>query len=187
MALRTFTALSAALVSSIAIIPPAAAASMSDIVRANYPQESLSRGEQGTAAFAVDLDEDARIESCVVTKSSGYARLDAATCDLIVLHANFAPAEAEGGKRVATTRTGRIAWKLPAAYFSKASLAPAPDRISAAELEKGRLFCRRSQVAGSLIKTAAYCLTKAEWMVADAMNREDLEEFVKRSRFANHK
>ena len=187
MTLRTFVALPAALISTALAIAPATAASMSEIVQANYPQESLARGEQGTVHFAVDLDEDARIESCVVTRSSGYARLDAATCDLIVLHASFAPAATEDGKRVATTRTGRIAWNLPQPVLTRASLAPAPVEISAAELEKGRLICRRSQVAGSLIKSKAHCLTRSEWKVADSMNREDLEEWLKKSRNANHK
>jgi len=182
MALRKFTALSAALAFSTLSMGTAAASSMSDIMRANYPQESLARGEQGTVQFAVDLDADARIESCVVTKSSGYARLDSATCDLIVLHANFAPAEAEGGKRVATTRTGHVAWKLPPAYLANASRAPAPVQISAAELEKNRLFCRRMKAAGSFIKTKTHCLTRGEWMTAESTMREEMEQFFQRTR-----
>ena len=165
-----------------ALASTAAAVSPSDLVSANYPRESLVLGEQGTVAFAVDLDEHARIESCVVTKSSGYPRLDAATCDLIVLHANFAPAEAEGGKRVATTRTGRIAWRLPAPYRANAARAPAPVQLSSAELERNRLFCRRMTKAGSLLKTTTHCLTAAEWSVAQNVMRQELEEFIKRTR-----
>ena len=182
MSLRKFIVLSAALSSSIATTSPAAAASMSEIMRASYPKESLARGEQGTVSFAVDLDEDARIESCVVTNSSGYARLDSATCDLIVLHANFAPAVAETGNRVATTRTGRISWRLPSAYLSNASLAPAPTQISADELEKGRLYCRRTQAAGSLVRLKTHCLTKDEWMVAESAVREGMEQLISRTR-----
>ena len=182
MTLRTFTALSAALFSTIIATQASAEPAMSDIMRANYPPESLARGEHGAVQFAVDLDEDARIESCVVTRSSGYARLDAATCDLIVLHAKFAPAQTEDGKRVATTRTGRITWKLPTAYLANASLAPAPEQISAADLEANRLYCRRMQAAGSLIKAKRHCLTKSEWVTAETTMREEMEQFIQRTR-----
>src|SRR5690349_10279574 len=63
---------------------PGTAATPAEVMQSNYPRESLALGEQGAVNFSVELDEHARIESCVVTKSSGYARLDAATCDLIV-------------------------------------------------------------------------------------------------------
>ena len=132
------------------------------IVQQNYPAESLERGEQGTVSFSVALDRDARIESCVVTQSSGYLRLDEATCDLIVKFAKFAPAQADGA-RVATTRTGKLVWKLPDAYRQKAASAPAPVAATAAQLEAQRLICKRQAAPGSVIRVKTHCLTRDEW------------------------
>ena len=178
MALRTFTALSAALVSSIIPISPSAASSMTEIMRSSYPQESLALGEQGTVEFAIDLDDKARIDSCLVTRSSGYARLDAATCDMLVLHAQFAPAQTEDGNAVATTRTGRVNWKLPAEYSQNAARAPRPASFTKAQLDAKRLICKRATATGSMLKTKAHCLTWVEWNEADAIAKEQVKKFI---------
>ena len=132
------------------------------IMEQNYPAEALAKGQQGVVAFAVDLDAAAKIDSCVVTKSSGYPLLDEATCDVIVKHAAFSPAES-GGTRVATTRTGQMRWKLPAPYQGNARLAGPPVFPTSEQLEAKRLICSKSGTVGSLIRTTTYCLTRAQW------------------------
>jgi TonB family protein len=149
------------------------AADPSSIIEQNYPAESLSKGEQGVVEFAVDLDKDAGIDSCVVTRSSGYPLLDAATCDVIVKHAQFSPAES-GGKRVATTRAGRIAWKLPKSHAANARLASAPDFQTSEKLESQRLICQKSSRVGSLVKTVKFCLTQAEWSEGRHLTQQSL-------------
>lgn len=149
----------------------------STLILKNYPPESLARGEQGTVEFAVELDRDASIESCVVTKSSGYPRLDAATCDLIVRFAAFAPTEADG-TRVATTKTGKIEWRLPQEYRRNASSAPKPLMVTSAELETQRLICKRSNTAGSLIRLKTYCLTRHEWAQAQQNGQRDVRDMI---------
>jgi TonB family protein len=136
--------------------------SSSSLLAQNYPRESLARGEQGVVGFKVELDKEANVESCVVNKSSGYPRLDIATCDLLVRHASFAPAVA-GGQQIATIRTGEVKWRLPAAYRQNASFAPAPVAVTLAQLEAQRLICKRSQGTGSIVKLKTYCLTRVEW------------------------
>jgi TonB family protein len=153
-------------------VPTQGKRSQADFLMQNYPPESLAQGEQGTVEFAVDLDSDGGLESCVVTASSGYPRLDAATCDLLVKHANFPPAKTEDGKLVKTTRNGKVVWRLPQAYSRNASLAPRPVSVTAEELEANRLFCKRSQKAGSLVKVVGYCLTKNEWSKAEKYGQE---------------
>ena len=133
------------------------------LIAKNYPTESLARGEQGIASFAVELDSDANIDTCVITKSSGFPRLDAATCDLIVVHAQFAPAESNG-KRVATVRQGQIVWKLPEAYRENAKLAPQPKVVSAKELQAQKLICEKQKSTGSVVRSTTYCLTQNEWV-----------------------
>src|SRR5690349_5598344 len=62
---------------------------LSEVVFENYPAQSLSAGEQGPVYFLVWLDDKAHPTKCQVTHGSGFPRLDAATCDLIVQHATF--------------------------------------------------------------------------------------------------
>ena len=155
-------ALTAVGITSACPLLAANASKTASIIEENYPYEALQRGEQGVVHFSVDLNDRAEIDSCVVTKSSGYSSLDAATCDVIVKHAQFAPAEA-AGKRVATTRTGQMAWKLPEKYAANARLASKPVPQTAEELEKQRLLCQKSAKIGSIVKTVRFCLTRAEW------------------------
>ncbi len=185
MTLRKFTALSAALLSSLAATSVSAASTMSEVMRSSYPRESLALGEQGTVEFAIDLDEQARVDSCMVTRSSGYARLDEATCDLMVLNAKFAPAQTEDGTRVATTRTGRVTWKLPTEYSRNAARAPRPASFTRAQLQEKRLICRRSTQTGSLLKKQAHCLTSAEWTEADAIAKEQVKKFINSTHATN--
>jgi TonB family protein len=154
-----------------------AAIASESIVQQRYPAESLARGEQGEVEFSVDLDSQAKILSCVVTKSSGYALLDEATCDVIVIHASFPPAIADG-KRVATTRTGRINWTLPERYKDNAKLAPKPAAFTSAELESRRIICRKHQAAGSLVKARTYCLTRAQWDIAESEAQTIVNQMV---------
>ena len=149
----------------------------SSLVRDNYPAQSLALGEQGTAEWTVDLDANARIESCVVTRSSGYPRLDAASCGLIVEHARFAPAKADG-KLVATRRSGRIAWRLPAQYSQNATRAPQPVGFSTAELEAQRLICRRAPAPGSTTRLKTYCLTRDDWDLAQEYAQDQTERWM---------
>jgi TonB family protein len=151
------------------------AESMSGVILKNYPAESLARGEEGTVAFAVDVDSRGKIESCVVSRSSGYPRLDDATCDLLVRLATFAPAKAEG-RLVATTRTGQISWHLPPE--KRPASAPPRTNVSKTELEAKRLICRRGAAVGSLVKVTAYCLSKAQWAEADMESWKEQQRFM---------
>ena len=152
----------------------ASSAKTQSIIQDNYPPESLTRGEQGVVHFSVDLDDRAEIDSCVVTKSSGYKTLDAATCDVIVKHAQFAPAES-AGKRVATTRTGQMVWRLPEKFAANARRASKPVPQAPDELEEQRLLCQKSAQVGSVIKTVRFCLTRAEWAEGRQLTQESLD------------
>lgn len=128
--------------------------------------------------WAVDLDPDGRVESCAVTRSSGYRRLDVATCDLIVANVSFAPAVTGDGKRVATTRTGRLVWSLPEAFRANLARAPRPAPLPADELEALRLICKRTLAPGSQVKTRTHCLTRAEWDLALEYSQEQIERWM---------
>ncbi len=157
---------------------PAAPApsSMSALIAQYYPRESLQSGEQGTVEFAVEMDREARVKGCRVTKSSGYRRLDAATCDLLVVHADFSRTGSEG-QRVAA-KTGRLVWKLPDAYRQNANHAPPLATVTAGELEARRLICRRLKNAGSMVKLTTYCLTEAQWAETSALARRQGQDMI---------
>ena len=78
-----------------------------------YPAESLRLGEEGVVHYQVELDRKGELETCEVTRSSGFERLDRATCMLLVRQARFKPAVDTRGKPVRSTQNGKIVWQLP--------------------------------------------------------------------------
>jgi protein TonB len=68
--------------------------------------------------FAVDVGPSGRVMGCAITRSSGSAALDSATCRLIQSRARFTPALDAGGAPVSDKVAGRISWVLPPAPAS---------------------------------------------------------------------
>lgn len=162
MRLATGAALAMAMLGGIA--SAAEITADADWVMRNYPAESLARGEQGVVAFQVALGRDGFIQSCVVSRSSGYPRLDRATCDIIVGHARFP------NGRTNRSVDGKLAWRHPA---GGAVMSPPPVAVSAGALESQRLLCRRATRTGSLNTKTTYCLTRADWSRADFNARRE--------------
>ena len=155
---------------------PSSSSPNSALMAQYYPRESLAQGEEGIVGFKIEIDRDARIESCAVTKSSGYPRLDAATCDLLVAHAHFSPAKSDGD-RVASAKVGQLVWKLPDTY-RKSAAAPPPATVTTAELDAQRLVCKRSKLPGSLIRWKTYCLTRDQWGQATADAQQQGQDMI---------
>lgn len=80
---------------------------------ADYPTGALQRGEQGVTGFALTIGPDGRVRDCTVTRSSGSAELDAATCAKVTQRARFAPASNETGDAVAGRYSNVIRWQIP--------------------------------------------------------------------------
>lgn len=127
-----------------------------------YPQQSLALGEEGTVHFSVNVDQQGRLLSCAVTKSSGFSRLDQATCDMLAATATFAPLQNEGG-RIAGVRTGTMQWKLPSNMVPAGGVVPAG--IDGLKLPDG-LVCKRTTAIGSTYLFQKVCMTKREWALA---------------------
>ncbi|MBA3895797.1 MAG: TonB family protein [Sphingomonadaceae bacterium] len=128
------------------------------VVRDRYPPESLKRGEEGTVFFRVAVDKAGRLMRCAVTRSSGFAALDRATCDLLVETASFAPLRRRDGSRAAGFRDGRLAWKLPADAPPVTNPAVAVAGLALPE----PLVCRRAQV-GLLTAMSKICMAQRKW------------------------
>lgn len=67
----------------------------------------------GTARFNLAIDARGKVTGCTITRSTGHAPLDTATCDLVTKRARFDAARDGTGKPVAGNYTGVITWQIP--------------------------------------------------------------------------
>jgi periplasmic protein TonB len=72
-----------------------------------YPKGSLANNEQGTVHYRVKIDRRGVPRQCEVTQSSGFDRLDLATCDLLMSRARFTPSQ---GRR--SVYDGKVIWRI---------------------------------------------------------------------------
>jgi len=80
------------------------------IGEAYYPIESIRQGEEGTCIVSMTITADGKIRDIVLTKSSGYARLDDA-CLKAFVHGGLLPATVNG-KPIDSTFEIPIVWRL---------------------------------------------------------------------------
>lgn len=78
----------------------------------DYPAESLKNGEEGVVHYRVAINKKGEPMSCEVTGSSGYPRLDEATCQMIVFNAKFNRAAGKNQKR--WIYDGKVEWRINA-------------------------------------------------------------------------
>lgn len=130
------------------------------VVMNSYPKVSLHRGEEGVVGFRVKLSREGRLDSCQVTRSSGYQALDTATCDMLLKGATATPLRTDEGDRIAGFRDGLVEWSLPATVRRP----PVPPPYTAATNAVGeKLICRRQLRAGSTFVREKICLTADDW------------------------
>jgi TonB family protein len=77
-----------------------------------YPKGALADNEQGTVHYRVKIDSRGIPKQCEVTQSSGFERLDLATCDLLMSRARFTPSRDGRGKASRSTYDGRVVWQI---------------------------------------------------------------------------
>ena len=83
------------------------------VVTDDYPPRDQREGNEGTAVFRVTVGSDGRVTGCQITRSSGYAGLDDATCRYISRRASFDPATDSNGQKVAGSWSSSVRWQLP--------------------------------------------------------------------------
>ena len=138
-----------------------------EFVVKNYPPGALKRGEQGRVAFRLTIEPDGSLSRCEVTESSGFASLDNETCEIMVFNARLSPVRNEDGRAIRATQNGFIVWRLPGS--------PAPVETAATMPKPDDVICKRSQRTGSLVGTTKQCLTKRQWLQAEAEARDAAE------------
>ena len=127
-----------------------------EFIFSQYPPRALAAGEQGVVRFRVEIDEQGSVRSCKVTATSGYARLDDETCNLMVEHTRFKPVLDKEGKARDAIHDGMVNWRIPGASATTkvaAATGKAPDKV----------VCKRIQKTGSLVARSRVCMTEREW------------------------
>jgi len=79
---------------------------------ADYPSSAIRNEEQGTTGFRLTVGPDGRVTNCSVTRSSGSAALDNATCNIMRRRARFTPATDQYGNPTTDSHTASITWRL---------------------------------------------------------------------------
>ncbi len=80
-----------------------------DDYRPRWVAEELS----GTARFTLQIDARGKVTGCTITRSTGHAALDGATCELVTKRARFDAARDGNGKPVAGTYSNSVRWSIP--------------------------------------------------------------------------
>lgn len=135
----------------------------------HYPPTALKRGEQGRVDFEIAVDRDGFLSSCEIVKSSGYANLDAETCNFLIRHAKVTPSLDSNGRTVSVTQRGFMQWQLPKGASRLASTAAAP-----ADLE-GKKICKRYPRIGSKVAMVKHCMTRQEWALQGVLVRDEVD------------
>jgi TonB family protein len=80
----------------------------------DYPARSLVDEEEGVTSFRLTVGVDGKVRDCSITASSGFALLDAATCQNITRRARFVPAFDDVGNPTTGSYSNRVSWRIPA-------------------------------------------------------------------------
>ena len=83
------------------------------VLTEDYPQKAIREGAEGVAGFRVVVGSDGRVDACEITRSSGNAELDAATCKNVTRRARFEPATNGDGQKVVGSYSSTVRWQLP--------------------------------------------------------------------------
>ena len=79
----------------------------------DYPARALRAEAEGVASYRLIVGTNGRVSACELTRSTGNAQLDAATCDLIQKRARFEAATDDAGAKVVGSFTGSVRWDIP--------------------------------------------------------------------------
>jgi len=78
----------------------------------DLPRDLWDAKAAGMLTYRATIGVNGRLSDCRVTRNSGNAALDAATCALALRHARFRPARDENGRKVADTAPFEQEWTV---------------------------------------------------------------------------
>lgn len=153
-----------------------------EVMFSQYPPGALAAREQGVVGFEVALDRDGFATECRVIQSSGYARLDAETCELVMDRGRFKGVAGADGRRKAVVTRGVVNWvlpNLPAGSVLRVADASAISGIRVAEASADstdKRICKRERTTGTLAGFERICMSAREWELQRARNRQEWGE-----------
>lgn len=80
---------------------------------ADYPASSVREAEHGTTWMRIRIRPDGAIGECRTIISSGFERLDKATCAIVMKRGRYKPAIGADGKPAESLVVSSIRWSLP--------------------------------------------------------------------------
>lgn len=83
------------------------------VTDSDYRPRWIREGLTGNASFTLRIDAAGKVTGCTITRSTGHAVLDTATCELVTKRARFDAARDGTGKPVAGSFTSTINWRIP--------------------------------------------------------------------------
>jgi TonB family protein len=78
----------------------------------DFPGQAIANLTGGTVKIALLVDEAGKVADCSVVQTSGVAVLDAQSCIIVKLRANFTPAKGNDGKPAKQAFVQSITWRL---------------------------------------------------------------------------
>ncbi len=88
---------------------------------ADYPPASWIAGEEGTVYYELTVGEDGNVRACDIIDSSGFAALDAKTCEIAFDRGQFSAATDEEGNPVAGVHRDFQVWTKREPQFAGTS------------------------------------------------------------------
>lgn len=82
------------------------------VTRNDYPAQDLREGNEGTVRFRLGVSAEGKVTSCTITASSGFPRLDAATCAKLTQRGKFEPGTDDTGAKAAGTWYSSVRWSI---------------------------------------------------------------------------
>lgn len=82
------------------------------VTTSDYPAASLRANSEGVAGFDVSIGTDGMVKACRISRSSGHADLDEATCRVVSERARFTPATDSKGRVVEGNYSSSIRWLI---------------------------------------------------------------------------
>ena len=129
------------------------------VVGRSYPAESAQRGEEGDVTFRIRTNRRGQVDGCQVIRSSGFRRLDEATCDMILRGATATPLRNADGQAVAGNRDALVEWRLPERY----ALAHNPVFDTRRGAPGSAYNCHRQMRKNSLMIEQKICVSDDNW------------------------
>lgn len=82
------------------------------VTLADYPAAALELGQSGTVIMRLTVSPDGGVSRCEIVRTTGFALLDQATCDLVAARAHFDPSQDDAGRATQAFAMLPVTWRI---------------------------------------------------------------------------